>query len=845
MSYVPDRIKLAAKSSNYAGVARFSSTLDDAYVLFIANNCNNYFYNDVNNASVIGAQSSNSDNGINYETYIAAKKNDIISKIARFNSEAINLDTNTIVRGNIVPSDNIIYDLGTDQNRWRELYLSGNSIYLNNSVISTENETVKFTNTNQSNIRIAAGELKLQSEGSDSNVILSTTNDGLFVTIHDDANNVVKIINISDKSTNSLEEGSNNLFWTSERFDVRLATKTLDYIADGTSNKFIVNDVYASDLQIEGTLRASNLIIIGDTTTITTTTYQTENLEIISDASDGPALRITQNGTQNVIEAIDSNNNVAMLITSDGTIGINTSTPSSDYVIDINGSLRATDITGVGSNIIDVNLDNVVNGIHNQYIIDNIYDDNLTVIGDLIITCNLFVYGTQTVLNTATYQSEKLEIVSSGVGPALYVKQIGSDDIMKVYDDNNIVINVVNGGKVGINKESVDYSLDVAGIVNADLFQGSGSNLYDINLNDRTTSLLKEGSNLYYTAERVGIIVSSSNVETSNYINNTSNELANTLQTTSNIISTHVTNTDIYMSNYVDNTSNELGNTILETSNIISTHVTNTDIYMSNYVDNTSNELANTLQHTSNIISQCITNTDIYMSNYIDNTSNELANTLQHTSNIISEFITGLSGLNISDISISNYINNTSNELGNTILETSNIISTRLTNISIWNQTIDGIYYDIPNNSVGIGTSVYNAYKLNVNGNTFITGTLYVTNNVIAAVSDERLKTVTSKIDNALDIINSLQAFKYQLNDIAGSFGFETSNIHIGLSAQQVQKVLPEIVTNAPFDNNINNEYLTIQYDRMIPVLVEAIKQLSKKNDELASQINILRSSNI
>jgi hypothetical protein len=60
-----------------------------------------------------------------------------------------------------------------------------------------------------------------------------------------------------------------------------------------------------------------------------------------------------------------------------------------------------------------------------------------------------------------------------------------------------------------------------------------------------------------------------------------------------------------------------------------------------------------------------------------------------------------------------------------------------------------------------------------------------------------------------------------------------------------VQKVLPEIVTNAPFDNNINNEYLTIQYDRMIPVLVEAIKQLSKKNDELASQINILRSSNI
>lgn len=73
----------------------------------------------------------------------------------------------------------------------------------------------------------------------------------------------------------------------------------------------------------------------------------------------------------------------------------------------------------------------------------------------------------------------------------------------------------------------------------------------------------------------------------------------------------------------------------------------------------------------------------------------------------------------------------------------------------------------------------------------------------------------------------------------------------IGLSAQEVKKVLPEIVKLAPFDTVKNSDgniisksgenYLTICYERMAQVFVEAIKELSHENKQLYEENNILR----
>ena len=125
-------------------------------------------------------------------------------------------------------------------------------------------------------------------------------------------------------------------------------------------------------------------------------------------------------------------------------------------------------------------------------------------------------------------------------------------------------------------------------------------------------------------------------------------------------------------------------------------------------------------------------------------------------------------------------------------------------------------------------------------------GSLNVLANVTAYVSDMRLKTKTSDISEPLKIIDKLNGFYYTLNDIAKSFGIKNTRQEIGLSAQEIQKVLPELVHMAPFDKNTDEHgnitsksgenYLTISYDRLAPVFVEAIKELNRENKLLKKE---------
>jgi hypothetical protein len=132
-------------------------------------------------------------------------------------------------------------------------------------------------------------------------------------------------------------------------------------------------------------------------------------------------------------------------------------------------------------------------------------------------------------------------------------------------------------------------------------------------------------------------------------------------------------------------------------------------------------------------------------------------------------------------------------------------------------------------------------------------GNLYVTGDITAYYSDERLKTKVAGIDNALDKVLSLSGFKYVNNDLAKEHGYNSDKVQIGMSAQEVQKIAPEIVKLAHFDMEIINgevasksgeNYLTLDYSKLVPILVEAIKEQQAQIEDLKKALfNVIDNS--
>jgi len=153
-------------------------------------------------------------------------------------------------------------------------------------------------------------------------------------------------------------------------------------------------------------------------------------------------------------------------------------------------------------------------------------------------------------------------------------------------------------------------------------------------------------------------------------------------------------------------------------------------------------------------------------------------------------------------------------------------------------------------------------------------GTISCTGDVIAYASDGRLKENIKPIENALDKINKINGVYYDwVENITEEYDFHPSKMHeVGVIAQEVQKVLPEVVDIAPFDMLYSqktgrrklqekmeteqnravskeeakkeyekltieeqealqdkNDFLTVKYERLVPLLIEAIKELSEK----------------
>ena len=123
-------------------------------------------------------------------------------------------------------------------------------------------------------------------------------------------------------------------------------------------------------------------------------------------------------------------------------------------------------------------------------------------------------------------------------------------------------------------------------------------------------------------------------------------------------------------------------------------------------------------------------------------------------------------------------------------------------------------------------------------------GTLQVSGDMVAYASDGRLKTNVKEITNALDKVNQIRGVEYDwVDDIEEKYGFyPTSKHEVGVIAQEIQKVLPEAVLTAPFNGAYKQKYnedpnfLTVKYERVVPLLIEAIKELTARIEQLENK---------
>ena len=489
-------------------------------------------------------------------------------------------------------------------------------------------------------------------------------------TIH---NNFVQIINQSEYPTVKIENtGTSNAF---EVFDD--GVEALVITKGGTVGINIYEPDSQYRLDVNGTvhindqLKTYNLEIYGDEAVINSKVYVYNNLLIAQD-TEYPAARIENTGTSNAFEVYDDDR-ACLIITKGGYIGINTDAPQYDleiigqahidtlmkaYSVEVYGSELKILTPSISSNYVDITNDTNTPAFKiNNYGIANaleVYDDEilslivtkggnigintdnpgykLEVIGnanfnDQLMTKELLVYGDEAKFLTRFIQSNYVNVINDTEMPSFTIANYGSSNAFEIYNGEDINLIVTNSGLIGINTFEPSYEFDVNGTINATFLQGDGQYLYNVNFEDRSTDLLREGSNLYYTSYRVGVIAAASNVHTSNYVLMKTNALDSDF---SNAINVTINDRINYILGLATSDSTSLNNTIQSVQTNIETNTSN--LYLTTIIDDIAYNSEDTSNYTTNVYN-ILTNEIDVLTNFVDNISLQTG-----TGNIIANY---------------------------------------------------------------------------------------------------------------------------------------------------------------------------------------------------------------
>lgn len=140
-----------------------------------------------------------------------------------------------------------------------------------------------------------------------------------------------------------------------------------------------------------------------------------------------------------------------------------------------------------------------------------------------------------------------------------------------------------------------------------------------------------------------------------------------------------------------------------------------------------------------------------------------------------------------------------------------------------WGFGGDWNYFD---DNVNIGYLGNSSYKLVVNGNCYSFGGWYG--------SDMRLKNDIRNIENPLTKVMNLKGVSFEWRKDEFKDKGLPDGRHYGVIAQDIEKVLPEVVAPGPDGDK------AVAYHEIIPVLIEAIKEQQTTIDDLKAQIKAM-----
>jgi hypothetical protein len=671
---------------------------------------------------------------------------------------------NLTLLGDIIPSSNLAFDLGAPDKKWKDVYVTGNSIYIGDTIIGADPETNGFSVKNNENVltQLVTTQIKIL-DNSGNYIALQSENNDIVLTAYTPSGDIDTNVS-QEKTTDDISEmsGASNLYYTPERAAIiinasnilasnytsnindilnsRITNLSADQVMLGAQYEFITSNVYLKDLLVNAKVTASNLNVIGTSTRIKTFKYETENVGIErEDNLVGPAIKVTQKGTQNVADfegaALD------LVFKNDGKIGSGTATPAEKLE--------------VSSNILFSGTINTLSSNHLSY-----------------ITALKSTLATQ--LSTLRIQTSSNFLSTSN----------------QIHSNLLNVVSTINSRIISSDTGTSNYLLTT-------------SNYYESNLKQTSNNLIPS------------IQLLNSNM--SNYIRNTSNTLSSNLTLTSNTISTRITDLNRDMSNYLDRTSNTFATNSLLTSNTLSSIVnniittgwtaSNSILYFNNNIGinnnspterldvtgsfrftrnlntTTSNQIHYLKGVTANVQTQ-INNLNTFSSNYISFSSNAINSNIVRSSNILAQRIRTL------DNNMSNYVQSTSNILRTSCINTSNQIDTR------------------------IKSSTLRTLWSNMTGT--ISSNIFITSNII----------IGSNVTNTLNTSNRLNVFKGDINIRGGNAKKMTLGSGVSSSSGSGPVVWYQFDQDPTVTNTLNDSnVLGTKYDLSIINIINNIRK--------------------